>query len=240
MSFKHVKQAVLLSDLNQKREIREIQKIMNMIKHSLTKKLLPLAIVLGTTAYHTQSNAYEAGDFILRAGLASVQPDESPFGTLKTLDASVDDAEALGITFSYMFTEHLALGLLASTPFKHDISAGGNKVAEIQLLPPTLHLEYFPLKSSSKWQPFVGVGVNYTTFFEEKTSGALSGTDLELDDSFGLSLEAGIDYKINDKWIVNATVWNIDLETDAELDGADIGGIELDPWVYMVSIGYVF
>ena len=58
---------------------------MNMIKHSLTKKLLPLAIILGTTTYHTQSNAYEAGDFILRAGLASVQPDESPFGTLKPL-----------------------------------------------------------------------------------------------------------------------------------------------------------
>ena len=238
MLFRHAKQAVFLSGLNQKIDISEIQKTMNMIKHSLTKKLLPLAIILGTTTYHTQSNAYEAGDFILRAGLASVQPDESPFGTLKTLDASVDDAEALGITFSYMFTEHFALGLLASTPFKHDISSGGNKIAEIQLLPPTLHLEYFPLESSSKWHPFVGAGVNYTTFFEEKTS--LGQGDLELDDSFGLSLEAGIDYKINDKWIVNATVWNIDIETDAKLDGDDIGGIKLDPWVYMVSIGYVF
>ena len=37
-------------------------------------------------------------------------------------------------------------------------------------------------------------------FFEEESS-------LELDDSFGLSLEAGIDYQINDKWIANATVW---------------------------------
>ena len=213
---------------------------MNIIKHSLTKKLLPLAIVLGTTAYHTQSNAYEAGDFVLRAGLASVQPDETAYGTLKDLNASVDSAEAVGITFSYMFTEHLALGVLASTPFTHDINLPTGKVAEITLLPPTVHLEYFPLESSSKWQPFVGAGVNYTTFWDEKTSGALNGTDLSLDDSFGLSLEAGIDYKINDKWIVNATVFKIGIETDAKLDGADIGGIEIDPWVYLVSIGYVF
>ncbi len=209
---------------------------MNMIKHSCTKKLLPLAIILGAAAYHTQSNAYEAGDFILRAGLASVQPDEDPYGTLGDLGASVDDAEALGITFSYMFTEHIALGLLASTPFTHDISAGGNKIAETSLLPPTVHLEYFPLENGSKWQPFAGIGVNYTMFFEEESSLG----SLELDDSFGLSLEAGIDYQINDKWIANATVWNIDIETDADLNGSSIGGIELDPWVYMVSIGYVF
>ena len=73
-------------------------------------------------------------------------------------------------------------------------------------------------------------------FFEEESSLG----SLELDDSFGLSLEAGIDYQINDKWIANATVWNIDIETDADLNGSSIGGIELDPWVYMVSIGYVF
>jgi outer membrane protein len=106
---------------------------MNMIKYSCTKKLLPPAIILGAAAYHTQSNAYEAGDFILRAGLTSVQPDEDPYGTLGDLGASVDDAEALGITFSYMFTEHLTLGLLASTPFTHDISAEGNKIAETSL-----------------------------------------------------------------------------------------------------------
>ena len=179
------------------------------MKRQLTKNLFPLAIVLGMTAYHTQSYAYEAGDFILRSGLASVQPDEEAYGFLGDNKASVSGAEALGITFSYMFTDKVALGLLASTPFKHDISRPSGQIAEIQLLPPTLHLEYFPLASSSKWQPFVGVGVNYTRFFEEQSDHG----DLELDESFGLSFEASIDYKIKDKWIVNATVWNVDIET---------------------------
>jgi outer membrane protein len=175
---------------------------------------------------------------VLRSGLASVEPDETPYGPLDTsLNAGVDGAEALGLTFSYMLTDNIGLGLLASTPFKHDITSNGAKIAETELLPPTLHLEYFPLASSSKWQPFLGVGVNYTTFFNEKMS---AGGDLTLDDSVGVSLEAGLDYKISDRFIVNATVWNIDLKTDADLNGTSIGGIEIDPWVYMISICYVF
>lgn len=209
---------------------------MNIIKYSLKQKALPLAIMLTLTAYHTQSHAYEAGDFILRSGLASVQPDEDAFGTLGDLDARVSNDEALGLTFSYLFTDHLAVGLLASSPFKHNIVVDGESIGDTELLPPTLHLEYFPLKNTSKWQPFVGVGVNYTTFFKEDSDLG----DLELDDSVGVSFEAGIDYKINDKFIINATVFNIDLETDADLDGSSIGGIEIDPWVYMLSIGYVF
>ena len=103
-------------------------------------------------------------------------------------------------------------------------------------MPPTLHLEYFPLKSDSKWQPFVGVGVNYTTFFKEQSDLG----NLELDDSVGVSFEAGVNYKINDKFIINATIFNMDLETDADLNGSSIGGVEIDPWVYMLSVGYVF
>ena len=209
---------------------------MNIIKHSFTQQLLPIAIILGLGTFHAKSSAYEAGDFIFRAGIASVQPDEDPFGTLDDLDARVSDDEALGLTLSYMFTDHLALGLLASSPFKHDITTNGVKVADTELLPPTLHLEYFPLSSDSKWQPFVGAGVNYTTFFEESSNLG----SLDLDDSVGISFEAGLDYRISEKFIVNATVWHIDLETDADLNDASIGGIELDPWVYMLSIGYVF
>jgi outer membrane protein len=209
---------------------------MKTIKHTFTKNLLPLAIALGLIAYQTQAFAYEAGDFVLRSGLASVEPDETPYGTLDTLNAGVDGAEALGLTFSYMLTNNIGLGLLASTPFSHDITSNGSKIAETELLPPTVHLEYFPLASSSKWQPFLGVGLNYTTFFNEKSTLG----DLSLDDSVGVSLEAGLDYKISDKFIVNATVWNIDLKTDADLNGTSIGGIEIDPWVYMISIGYVF
>jgi len=178
--------------------------------------------------------AYEPGDFIFRAGIASVQPDEQAFGTLNTLNTGLGNDEQLGITFSYMLSKHLALGVLASTPFTHEITSNGSRIGEAKHLPPTLSLEYFPLDGASNIQPYIGAGINYTIFFsEESTLG-----DLSLDDSLGLSLEAGLDYHIAENIIIGAKVWKIDIDTDITLNGTDVGGVNIDPWVYMLSIGY--
>jgi len=187
-------------------------------------------------SFSTHLYAHKEGDFILRAGAISLQPEEQPFGTLDTLNAGLGNNEQLGITFSYMLNENWAFGLLAATPFKHDITSNGAKIGETKLLPPTFSLEFFPAKASSKWQPYFGAGLNYTTFFsEESTLG-----DIKFEDSFGLALEMGLDYRINDHMVVNASIWNIDVDTDATLNGADIGGVNIDPWAYMISIGYIF
>jgi len=135
-----------------------------------------------------------------------------------------------------MISEHLAFGLLAATPFKHDVTSNGNKVGETKLLPPSFFLEYFPASGQSKWQPYIGAGLNYTTFFsEESTLG-----DLRFDDSWGLALEVGLDYQLNDNTVLNATVWKIDVDTDATLDGGSVGGVNIDPWGYMLAVGYKF
>ncbi len=67
---------------------------------------------------------------------------------------------------------------------------------------------------------------------------------LSLDDSWGLSLQVGLDYHINDKWLLNAAVWNLDIETTATIKTANLGKIktdvDIDPWVYMVGVGYKF
>lgn len=197
---------------------------------------LPVALTAVLSTLPLTANAYQAGDLIFRAGIASLQPDETAYGTLNTLNAGANNDEQLGLTLSYMLTDNVAFGVLAATPFKHDITSNGSKIGETKLLPPTFSLEYFPASSESKWQPFVGVGLNYTTFFsEESTLG-----NLELEDSTGASVEVGLDYKVSDKLIFNATVWKIDVDADANLNGNSIGGIELDPYNYMISLGYIF
>jgi outer membrane protein len=80
----------------------------------------------------------------------------------------------------------------------------------------------------------VGAGLNYTTFFEEKTSGPLAGSKLELDSSFGLSAEIGMDVALTDNWAVNFNVRWFDIDSDAKLDGADLGTVEIDPYAYGV------
>ncbi|WP_350670920.1 OmpW family outer membrane protein, partial [Pseudoalteromonas sp. CAL494-MNA-CIBAN-0108] len=81
--------------------------------------------------------------------------------------------------------------------------------------------QYHFLDSSYAFRPFVGVGVNYTTFFDEQPSQALKtvlGTDdveVKLDDSFGFVAQVGANYKIDEKWGLHAMVSIMDIETDA-------------------------
>jgi outer membrane protein len=220
--------------------------------------------------------AFEAGDFILRAGLAHVAPDDSSDSItvggnhlLSGADSqvTVDANTQLGLRSTYMLTSNLGIGLLASTPFKHDINGGGDISSEVKLsetkhLPPTLTLQYFPMESSSALQPYLGIGVNYTIFFEEKTTGTLdsviateysipgASTSLELDDSVGVAVEFGLDYMLNDEFGLNAAIWWADINTDAKVnvfDGAgnfatetDTFEVEIDPMVYMVGFTYKF
>ena len=160
-----------------------------------------------------------------------------------------------------MFANHLGIGVLGATPFKHNINGGGDipgdvKLGETKHLPPTLTLQYFPMHSSSAFQPYVGAGVNYTTFFEEKTTQALNNalgvasSELELDDSVGVAVELGMDYMLSENFGLNAAMWWADINTDATVkvyDGAgnylaqtDEFEVEIDPMVYMVGFTYKF
>ena len=245
---------------------------------SRTFKLGVLAAAVMAAAPAVQ--AFEGGDFILRAGVAHVAPDDSsdsitlggnpllaPLGVNDT-QVTVDANSQLGIRATYMFTDSLGLGVLGATPFKHDINGGGEVSSDVNLgetkhLPPTITLQYFPMPSSSAFQPYAGVGVNYTTFFEEKTSPALDATvsaaypslgiassELELDDSLGVAVELGMDYMLSENFGLNAAIWWADINTDATVKVYDSAGsflaqtdefeVEIDPMVYMVGFSYKF
>ena len=97
--------------------------------------------------------------------------------------------------------------------------------------------------SSSEFQPYVGVGLNYTLFFEESTDqNTLPGTALKLDDSFGVAVQAGFDYALNDNWGVGLEVWYVDIETEATISGAVNAKVDvtIDPVVYMAGLVYKF
>ncbi|MEM8814461.1 MAG: OmpW family outer membrane protein [Pseudomonadota bacterium] len=179
--------------------------------------------------------AQEAGDWKIRSGPYVVDPKSDNNDVV-----NVDAGAALGINFTYFFTRNWAFEVLAATPFSHDINLnGGGEVGETKHLPPTFSLQYhFDLGNAFK--PYVGLGVNYTLFFDEELSGALAGSDLSLDNSFGVAAQLGADYDLNDRWTLGANVRWIDIDTEAEVDGAGIGDVEIDPIVYGITLGYRF
>lgn len=195
----------------------------------------------------------------MRAGAAAVDPREDS-GALKVGGAALagtgvglDSDTQLGLTVAWMVTSNIGIELLAATPFEHDIAARGlsglgiDSVGSTRHLPPTLSVQYYPLDAGSAFQPYVGIGLNYTTFFSEKLSGevktVLGGSNLDIDDSVGMAFQLGADWRINERWLVNAAVWRIDIETTVTLDSA-LGRVkvelDIDPWVYMVGVGYKF
>ncbi|MDM3884358.1 OmpW family outer membrane protein [Pseudomonas sp. BCRC 81390] len=217
-----------------------------------------VALALAAPAAH----AYQAGDMILRAGAITTAPNESS-GDLKFdgnkvsgTKATLDSDTQLGLTFAYMLTDHVGLELLAATPFKHTVGVKGlgggldGKLADIKQLPPTLSLQYYPMEPSSRFQPYAGVGINYTLFFDEDLSSARKQqgfSNLKLQDSVGIAGQLGMDYMLTDNLLVNAAVWYVDIDTKASVDGPSALGysktkvnVEVDPWVYMVGLGYKF
>ena len=77
-----------------------------------------------------------------------------------------------------MLTNTWGVELLAATPFEHDITIKGAPVdaGSTKHLPPTLTVMWYPMGGSdSRFQPFVGAGVNYTYFWDEDADKELEG-----------------------------------------------------------------
>ncbi|CAK9887283.1 OmpW family protein [Pseudomonas sp. NPDC087612] len=227
----------------------------------MNKSLLGASLVALALAAPV-AHAHQAGDFILRAGAITTAPNENS-GDIK-LDgtkmsgtkATLDSDTQLGLAFAYMLTDHIGLELLAATPFQHTVGVKGlgagldGKLGDIKQLPPTLSLQYYPMEASSKFQPYAGIGLNYTMFFDEDLSSnrkAQGFSNMKLKDSVGLAGQLGMDYMINDNFLINAAVWYVDIDTKATIDGPSALGVgktkvdvDVDPWVYMVGVGYKF
>ncbi|STV73654.1 outer membrane protein W [Klebsiella michiganensis] len=153
-------------------------------------KKLAAAVVILSSLSGSSVWAHEAGEFFIRAGSATVRPTEGAGGTLGSLGGfNVSNNTQLGLTFTYMATDNIGVELLAATPFRHKVgTAATGNIATVHHLPPTLMAQWYFGDSSSKLRPYIGAGINYTTFFDESVNdtGKKTGiSDLSLKDSWG-------------------------------------------------------
>jgi len=234
------------------------------------KKALTIALAAALASGGMMAQAYEQGDWVLRVGATTVDPDTDsddinlPGGVVAKAD--IDDDTQLGIIPMYMITNDFGVELLTATPFEHDITADVNgtdlsvDAGTTKHLPPTLMVQWYPRGGKQGWQPYLGLGVNYTVFFDEDvdnqlietlgalTDGAVDDADLDLDDSFGLAGQVGVDIPFAENWAFNASIWYIDIETTAEVNAKVAGesvakvkfDVDIDPWVYNIGIAYKF
>ena len=208
---------------------------------SRTRHIVGALIALGLATAAVSAHAVQKGDWLIRGGLGHVSPTgESVTVPVVGGKLEADDSTNLAINFTYMLSDNLGVELLGALPFSHDLTHDSlGKVGETKQLPPTLILLYnFAPKSGVR--PYAGIGLNYTTFFSEKTTGALAGTSLKLDDSFGLAVEAGVDVDINKDWFFNASLWRMDIDTEANSSLLGKFDVAIDPWALFVGVGRRF
>ncbi|SEI62839.1 MULTISPECIES: OmpW family protein [unclassified Achromobacter] len=201
-----------------------------------------IAGLIAAGAFAAPAHAHEAGDVLFRVGVTQVRPSQNNGSVLDgAVKLDVSNNVRPSFTLAYMATRNIGIELLGAWPFQHDVSGSGGlgKIGSTKQLPPTLSLQWHILPDSMI-QPYIGVGINYTHFFDTKAEGALKGSDLKLGDSWGVAAQLGADIKINDRWFMNADIRYIDIKSKVKLDGERVGTARIDPWVATVGVGYRF
>lgn len=211
----------------------------------MKKLALALATSAALLAASSTAMAHQAGEFFVRGGPILAVPNTATHnyaGNALDYNFDVNSNAQLGLTGTYMITDNLGVELLAATPFSHEIKLGGSTIAKTKYLPPSLYLQYYFLNADAPARPYVGAGINYTTFFSEQEK--LNGlSNLKLKDSWGPVVNAGIDINLTDKLFVNTSVWWAKIKTKATFD---LGGqpqearVTLDPTIFFVGLGYRF
>ena len=200
-----------------------------------TAAILTLGAFVPAMAAPAKSDDFKAGDILVRARALGVLPSED--GRVSNGDSvRIDNSVVPELDFTYFFTPNIAAELIAAvTP--HDVTtSSGIDAGSAWLLPPTLTLQYH-FTQFDGFKPYVGAGVNYTHFYNEKP-GAL--TSVSYDDSFGAALQAGVDVPLSGNWYLNADVKKVFINTTAKFAGGVSADVDIDPWLIGAGIGYKF
>lgn len=206
-------------------------------------KMRQVALGVAAVVFGAGAQAFEEGSVLMRGRVIYVEPTghSNSVGGLGTVKA--DGAATGELDFSYFFTPYFAAELILGTT-SHDIhwdkGGLGGKVGEVSVLPPTLLFQYHPF-SKGWFQPYVGVGLNYTYFYDVDSRYG----DLSLDPSWGPAGQLGVDFVFK-KFFINLDVKYIDMTTEASLKGNNGAWIDrkfdvdINPVIAGVGVGIKF
>ena len=178
----------------------------------------------------------------LRA-LGVITNDSGSVDGLPGSDLSYSDTVVPEIDISYFFTDNIAAELVLGTTYAkvngEGTASAFGEIGKSWLLPPTLTLQYH-FTDFGAFKPYVGAGVNYTIFYNQSGK---SVDDLDVKNAFGVALQAGFDYMIDDHWGFNVDVKKIFLRPDWEVQAGGTkleGDTKLDPWLIGAGVTYRF
>lgn len=212
--------------------------------------LVVVSFITGIGSFmYAPAGMTDAGDWLVRLRALYVSPNDnsSSVSGIPGSSVSVDPDTTVELDFTYFITQKLGVEVILGTS-QHDINGEGSinglgKIAEIRTLPPTVTLQYH-FQPDTGIQPYVGLGVNYTRFYDEKATSslesALGPTDIDLSSSWGLSGQLGVDIAFKQDWFVNFDVKYIRMDATATLNSGGVVrkvDVDINPWFIGVGVG---
>ena len=204
----------------------------------MKKVILALSLAaIGFTA--TQAMADEAqSPWMVRVRAVNISPANSsdPIGGVGPADLITVSSKTIPeVDISYFVTPNWSAELILTYPQKHDVALAGTTIGSFKELPPTLTAQYH-FAPDAKVNPYLGAGINYTRISDQNLP-----LGLTLDNnSVGLALQAGVDFKLDKNWSLNLDIKKFQLRSDVSVAGVKISSVKVDPLLVGVGVGYRF
>lgn len=165
-------------------------------------------------------------------------------------DAKINDVVVPTATITYFLTKNWAIEGVCCTAHIEakgkGTLAGLGEIADAWVLPPIVTLQY-RFDRTAGFQPYVGVGAQWIHYWAGKGDNLVGASGVDIDDSFGLALQAGVDYDLGSGWSLNLDVKKAWVDTTVTWKntsigpGADIkGDLDVNPLWVTAAIGYRF
>lgn len=204
---------------------------------------------LPTFAQPTEAAVYAPSPWMIRVRALAVVPVAGASLDLNGravpgADVSITNSVIPELDISYFFTPNIAAELiLGTTP--HTVKGAGSlagvPVGKAWLLPPTLLLQYH-FNLTDKIKPYVGAGINYTFFYNQKADGPVVYS-MDIKNQFGAALQVGVDIMIDNHWGINFDVKKLFLRPNVTLAsslGVITGKVDINPWIFGGGVTYRF
>lgn len=198
-----------------------------------------LTVALATLGLLAGSAMAQESPWLVRVRALHLNPADksAPVGGTGAPDRiQVSDKTIPDFNVSYFFTPNLAAELVLTYPQKHEVMLDGVAIGSFKHLPPTLSAQYHFMPGATV-KPYLGIGVNYTRIGSVNLLGGAG--DLE-NSSVGLSLQAGVDFKLDKHWSLNLDVKKVQIRSDVMISGAVASNVKIDPVLLGVGLGYRF
>jgi outer membrane protein len=208
----------------------------------MIRNLALLALVSGAGLAQAQQSTVKFG--ITRYQTHAQTTGITGIGIPPGADAQIGSATTVLATYEFEVMPNVGVELVLGIPPKIKAKASGSvaflgDVLEAKNLAPTLLFNYHFGKDGDSLRPYIGAGINYTRFVGISSP---YGWQVSLKDSWGPTVQIGLNYAIDKQWGGFASVAAVKTKSDLVATGATVlqTTIDFKPVVYTAGLFYRF